>query len=156
MTIIHPILMLSHLGHLDLVWSMSPSREAILLLFFSQCFTVLWSTLKVLVNPRKLLRCCYALIISSRRSFVYPFGAGFSRLCFLHDLQRYLCFPFDAWPFRTKSSLPQYWQQIVTVTMIYSPFERKDSGMFSNGSWILPQHPLSVTHYPGGITILLS
>ena len=118
MTIIHPTLILSHLDHLDLVWSMSPSKGGVLLLFFSQFFTVLRSTLNVLVNPRRLLRSWYALKISSLRSSVYPFGAGFSRLCRLHDLQRYFCFPFNAWPFRTKASLPQYGQQIVTVTMI--------------------------------------
>ncbi|SRR6266571_1205801 len=96
MTIIRLTLVLLNLDHLRLVEPMSPSKGGVLLLFFNHFFTVLRDTLNVLVNPRRLLRSWYALMISSLRSSGYPFGAGFSRLCRLHDLQWYFCFPFDA------------------------------------------------------------
>jgi hypothetical protein len=57
------------------------------LLFFSHSLTVLRATPNVLVNPLKLLRSSYDLSISSRLSFEYAYGVGFSRLCFLHSLQ---------------------------------------------------------------------
>jgi hypothetical protein len=44
-------------------------------------------------------------------------------------------------PFRTISSLSQYGQQIVTVTMMGSPF-------IITPPDILPHHPLGTTHYP--------
>jgi len=62
-------------------------RRQLCCFFFSQMETVFRATPKVLVNPRKLLRSWYALIIFSLFSSVYPFDDGFSRLCLLQDLQ---------------------------------------------------------------------
>ncbi len=87
MTIVHlsPVwLILSHLHQEEPAFR---SKEAVLLPFLSQSETVFRDTPNVLVSPRKLLRSWYDLIISSLRSSGYPFGAGFSRLRFLHDLQ---------------------------------------------------------------------
>ena len=102
------------------------------LLFFSHSLTVLRATPNVLVNPLKLLRSSYDLSISSRLSFEYAYSVGFSRLCFLHSLQKYFCFPFGAWPFLFNLSLPQCEQRTVMVTMFF-PF----SNLFGH-PFILP------------------
>ena len=108
--------------------------------FFIHSMTEVRETPNVRSIPLKLLRSSYARSISSLRSSGYACGVGFSRLCLLQALQRYFCFPFGAFPFRTISSLPQCGQYTTVVTMLPS-----------TSPTIVPltltQHSLSY-HYP--------
>jgi len=87
MTKVHQPLVLLILGQMHQGKAAFHLHWVIRLLFFNHSLTVLRVTPNVLVNPLKLLRSSYDLSISSRLSFEYAYGVGFSRLCFLHSLQ---------------------------------------------------------------------
>lgn len=107
MTTVHPIPGSSHLHHSHPAPPAFRSRLAAFLLFFLHEITDALDTPNVRSLPLKLLRSSEALNISSLLSSGYACGVGFSRLCLLHALQLYFCFPLGACPFRFNASLPQ-------------------------------------------------